>query len=208
MDISQPYTAVIPSLEGEALIVLARTTRPLTGTEVATISQRGSRPGIQLALHRLAEQGIVDVADAGRRAQVYTLNRDHVAAPAVEILANLRSELQLRIRTAIESWPIQPVHASIFGSAARGDGDTASDIDLFVVRPNQTDENDSGWRNQLDSLAERIYRWSGNRAGISEVSQRELTRLRREQPPITTELRSDAVTIVGRRPAELLKARG
>ena len=64
---------------------------------------------------------------------------------------------------------LAPVHASVFGSAARGDGDAASDIDVFVVRPATVAEDDATWRGQLDSLADDITRWTGNHAGISEV---------------------------------------
>jgi hypothetical protein len=36
----------------------------------------------------------------------------------------------------------RPVHLSISGSAARDDGDTASDIEIFVVRPRDVADDD------------------------------------------------------------------
>ena len=35
-----------------------------------------------------------------------------------------------------------PRSVPLFGSAARGDGDTASDIDILVIRPRDVDEED------------------------------------------------------------------
>jgi len=72
-------------------------------------------------LNRLADQGLVLQQEAGK-AVLYTLNRDHLAAPAVSILADIRSELVRRLRATLADWTIQPVHASLFGWAARGDG--------------------------------------------------------------------------------------
>ena len=165
-----------------------------------------SQAGVSRVLKRLVEQGVVDVQEA-RPALLFNLNRDHLFAPAILLIANARGELLKRLSESIQAWSVEPVHASVFGSAARGDGGTESDIDLFVVRPNHIDEDDTVWRSQIESLAENVYRWSGNRAGISEISQRELARLRREEPPIVDELRSDAIALAGPRLMELLKVR-
>jgi hypothetical protein len=109
----------------------------------------------------------------------------------------MRSELFTRLRETIASWDVAPVHASVFGSMARGQGDTSSDIDIFLVRPNKVEGEDPRWREQVDVLARQVQRWTGNRAGISEVSKGALARLRKEDPPILAELRADAITIAG-----------
>jgi predicted nucleotidyltransferase len=93
---------------------------------------------------------------------------------------------------------------SIIGSAARADGDTRSDIDLFVVRPADLPEDDPRGREQLDRLSDHVHDWTGNRAALSEVSAADLRRLRRERPPVVDELRRDAITLGGPTPAELL----
>jgi hypothetical protein len=154
-------------------------------------------------LNRLTEHGLVDRVEAGR-ALLFTLNREHLAAPAVVVLAGLRIELQERLRAAFEGWDPVPLHASLFGSTARGDGDTSSDIDLFIVRPVGLSDEDPRWQAQRDDLATRIHRWTGNRAGIAEVSEEELERLRRNEPPIVAELRSDAIDLHGATIAQLL----
>lgn len=196
MDVARPYTAICPTLDSGVLSVLAGTTRPLTGREIARLVGRSSHSGVLNALERLVEHGLVDREEAGA-ALLFTLNREHLAAPAVDLLAQMRSELLNRLRGAVDSWEIQPVHVSLFGSAARGEGDTDSDIDLFVVRPKAIDSEDPRWREQLDLLARRVQRWTGNRLGISEVGKSDISRLRKDEPPILDELRADAITIAG-----------
>jgi predicted nucleotidyltransferase len=134
--------------------------------------------------------------EAGRT-YLYTLNWDHLLAPVVEQMAEARNELVRRLRGAIAEWKVQPAHASLFGSAARGDGDENSDIDLLVVRPAGADVDDPTWRIQLDRLAEAVLGWTGNNAGIVEVGEGELPRLRQDRPPVVEELGRDAVDLAG-----------
>ncbi len=134
MDLSRPYAAISPTLDGTVLAVLAATTRPLTGREVARLAGRRNHSGVLAVLNRLTEQGVANRQEAGR-ALLYTLNREHLVTPAVESLANLRLEFLRRLKEAIRGWAVAPIHVSLFGSAARGDGNSASDIDLFIVRP-------------------------------------------------------------------------
>ena len=205
MDVAAPYRT-IGEMELEALRVLAGTTRPLTGRDVARLARNGSVSSIQRALRALGAAGVVDIQEAGR-SLLYTLNREHVATgPALELLG-LRDELQRRMSKSVAAWEIQPLHLSVFGSAARGDGDLESDIDVFCVRPAGVDEDDSHWREQLDTLARQVRRWSGNPLALSEVSETELRRLRREQPPVVASLRADALTLAGTDAAELLQGR-
>jgi predicted nucleotidyltransferase len=135
---------------------------------------------------------------------LHELNRDHLLAPAVEQMAAARAELIHRLRKEIGAWGIRPVHASLFGSAARGDGDTGSDIDLFVVRPADLDQEEATWREQLYQLAGSVRRWTGNTAGITEVSEGDLPRLREDQPPVVEELGEDAVDLAGEKARKLL----
>lgn len=183
--------------------MLAGTTRPMTGREIARLMGRTSHSGVLKSLNRLAEHGVVDREEAGR-ALLFTLNREHLAAPAVDLLAHMRSELVDRLCRVVGSWEVAAVHVSLFGSFAQGEGDTDSDIDLFVVRPKKVEREDQRWREQLDLLARQVQRWTGNPAGIAEVGKEEIPRLRKEEPPILAELRKDAITVAGTDAAALL----
>lgn len=207
MDLSRPWAPIRSSVDMEVLRVLRGTTRPLTGREVARLVHAGSQPTVNASLRRLSDEGLVHVEEAGN-AYLYTFNREHLAAPAVELLADVRAELERRVRDEVTGWKIAPVHLSVFGSAARGDGDTKSDIDIFVVRPRDVPDDDPGWGEQLDGLSDHVLAWTGNHAGLSEVSETDVRRLRRERPPVVQELSHDAITIAGPEPAELLGGRG
>ncbi|HEV2953143.1 MAG TPA: nucleotidyltransferase domain-containing protein [Candidatus Dormibacteraeota bacterium] len=196
MDLTAPYAIICPSLDGPVLEVLAHTTRPLSGREVARLSRRGSERGVRLTLHRLADQGLVTTLEAGR-GSFYTLNRDHLGAPLVEQLMHLRSDLIVRLRETIEGWLIKPSHVSLFGSAARGDGNALSDVDLLLVRRSEVASEDSGWRDQLNGLAADVHRWTGNNASLVEVSSDQLLATLRREEAIVSSLRSDAIVLFG-----------
>lgn len=156
----------------------------------------GSPDGVRKALDRLVDQGIVRREPAGR-ALMHTLNREHLAAPAVEALATMRSDLLRRLRTAFSSWSPPAVHASLFGSTARGDGDVDSDIDIFVVRPDPLGEEDSRWREQRERLAADVLTWTGNHAALVESSEGQLSEMARSGAPILDALRRDAIRLGG-----------
>jgi Nucleotidyltransferase domain len=203
MDVARPYTAVCPALNGEVLRVLAGTTRGLTGREVARLTGRNSHSGVLDVLNRLTEHGLVERVELNR-AFLFALNREHLAAPVVEALSGLRAELFDRIGHALDTWRIAPVHVSLFGSTARGDGDTRSDIDLFVVRAAVIAQEDPRWRAQLDGLASSVERWTGNHTAILEASETELTRLTEDERPIVSQLRADAIVLRGLDASSLL----
>lgn len=196
VDVSRPYAAVCPTLDGDVLRVLTGTSLGLTGREVAAMTGRRSHSGVLDALHRLSEHGLVTRVPLNR-AYLFTLNEDHLAADAVKLLMNLRTELFERIRKTIAGWQIAPVHASVFGSAARGDGDINSDIDLLIVRPAQIAPDEQRWQAQLDELREKIEAWTGNQAAIADRSEAELSELHKQQRPIISELRTDAIVVGG-----------
>jgi hypothetical protein len=206
MDLSFPYTAALSMTDGRILSVLAGTTKPLGGREVARLAGV-SQNGAWRALRRLVDQGVVIEQPAGGRALLYTLNREHLAADPIITLTRLRSMLIERLKEHLASWEVQPIHASIFGSAARGDGDTGSDIDILVLRPKDVDEEDELWRSQIDSLAAAVHSWTGNHAGIAEIAERDLARLRRERPPVIEDVMADGITIVGEEPSSLFRSR-
>jgi Nucleotidyltransferase domain len=206
VNLSFPYTAALSRTDGQVLSVLAGTTKPLGGREVARLAGV-SQNGAWRALRRLVDQGVVIEQPAGGRSMLHTLNRDHLAAEPIIALTRLRSILFERLKQHLAAWEVQPIHASIFGSAARGDGDTESDIDILVIRPREVEEEDDLWRSQIDSLAAAIHSWTGNHAGIAEIAERDLARLRRERPPVIKDVVADGITLVGEEPSSLFRRR-
>jgi predicted nucleotidyltransferase len=209
MDLSDPTRAVTSSLDGPVLAALAAAGRPLTVGQVAKEAARGSEIGIRRTLARLVEQGIVRAETMGRN-QVHELNRDHVAAAVAEALAGLRNELWSRMRAELDGWRPRPLYACVFGSAARGDGDESSDIDLLLVHPPLPGERKpqrtvvdalgedaaESWERQVDGLRERVHRWTGNQLQIVDLAYHEWHSPARSHEPLLTEVRRDGIELV------------
>jgi predicted nucleotidyltransferase len=207
VDVARPHGLISHRLDSAVLHVLAGTNTGLTGRRVAALANEGTQQGIAKALSRLSDEGIVEREEVGN-AMVFRLNREHLAAAPIEQLMHLREAFVRRVAEEFLSWQIRPVHASMFGSAARGDGDVNSDIDLFVVRPDGIDAEDPGWRGQVERLAAKVEAWTGNRASVADFSENDVADLRERRPAIVSELEVDAIRLVGPEVAAVLRETG
>lgn len=197
MDISHPIADVVPSAHGPVLAVLAGTTVPLTGRRVAELTDpRVSQPRVARILVDLTAAGLVDRIQAGS-ASLFTLNREHLAARAVEELATLRTRLWAQIAEHAADWTHPPEAIVVYGSTARGDGGTASDVDLLVVRPATVDEDEPDWQRNLTALGSAIPRWTGNPCEILDRSRDELLAMAAAGERLLSEIRRDGRAIVG-----------
>jgi predicted nucleotidyltransferase len=202
MYLTRPYSLMASSADPDVLAALAHAPEPLSGREVARRAGR-SQDRTRHVLERLVGHGIVLCQDTGS-ARLYSLNRDHLAAPAIAELADLRALLVDRLRQELAAWEVAPAAAALFGSAARGDGGLNSDIDLLLVRPADVDEEQPTWRSQIDRLAERVRAWTGNGAGIVEIAAGDVADLIDRAPPILDSIRSEGVDLAGTRIVRLL----
>lgn len=193
MDLAWPMATVVPPLEAAVLGTLARTTRPLTGREVHRLAATGSESGVRLTLARLVDSGLVHATAAGR-ATLYVANREHLAWSAVEELTRLRRTFFDLLGRHVADWAVEQVTVAVFGSAARGDGDVRSDIDLLVVRPGGDDER---WEARIDALRERVLAWTGNHCQVYELTGEQFRAHVTAAEPIVTEWERDAVVVHG-----------
>jgi Nucleotidyltransferase domain len=167
VELSRPLRVVTPTLDGDLLAVLARADVAFTGRQLARLVG-ASGEGARLALTRLVLQGVVERQAAGA-AQMFRLNRDHLAAGPILALASLREELLTRIRAQLAGWDPPPEYAAMFGSTARGEERADSDIDVFVLRPAGVPSDHEGWRSQVTQLERDITRWTGNDTRVLEL---------------------------------------
>ena len=224
MDLSDPTRAVVPTLDGAVLAVLAVAGKPLTVGQIAADAVRGSEIGVRRSLERLIQQGIVRATLMGRN-QVHELNREHIAADAVMELAGLRNKLWAKFREEFDTWHPRPLYAAVFGSAARGDGDEDSDIDLLLVHPLlpgepkptrvsaglaaaladalgeavlRADEPNAAvrWEEQVDRLRDEAEAWTGNPLQVVDLSFHEWRRANKEHLRLLAEVDRDGVTLV------------
>lgn len=123
---------------------------------------------------------------------------------------------------------MRPLYASVFGSAARGDGGPESDIDLLLVHPplpgerrptgvsrdvvqqltdavgefavTSTDRDAAQlWEAQVDQLRGKVQAWTGNPLQVVDLSFYEWRKPRGELHSLIGEISRDGV--------ELLKAK-
>ncbi len=195
MDIGNPGSVALSASTRAVLRTLAGTTHPLTGREVARLSSL-SQNGAHKVLVHLVEHGLVGSEPAGR-ATLYTLRREHLLVEPLEEILSARERLTARLTTAVTDWKFPPVHVSLFGSAARGDGGVDSDLDVLVVRPDDVDIDDGAWRQQLSDLGTAVYGWSGNRLSWLEFSASEVSTAVSGREAIVAGWRRDSITLVG-----------
>ena len=196
MDVSNGLSVVTPTLDAWVLRAIVQTTRPLSGRQVARLVEQGSLGGVQKALSRLVEQGIV-LADVHPSATFFSLNRDHLAARPVIELTQLATTLVERLAGFIQAWEVQPQHAYLFGSAARQDGDTSSDIDILLVHAGGPKKPTMAWAQQVDDLATKIRQWTGNDVGILDISDLDLDRMQVNKEAILDSWHRDGILLAG-----------
>jgi len=185
MNLRSPISSIIPSLDGAVLGALSGVQTPLTLSEIHRLVDHGSLSGVRLVLQRLVAAGVVHDVPGG-----YELNREHLAAPAISLLATLHGRLIERIREETERWDDVEL-IGLFGSAARRDGGEKSDIDLLVVSRSSLAEE------LVEDLARRIERWTGNRAHVFALTKERLRELDRVGEPLVQSWRDELVVIVG-----------
>ncbi len=201
MDFVRPVQAVIPGAHGRILAVLAETSTELNLRTIARLS------GVSLAhasrvLPTLVELGIVDRREAPPSA-LFRFVPDNVAARAVTALARARQTVLEELgRTAAEVNP-QPTSVIVFGSFARSEADSASDLDVVVVRAKDVDESDDAWRTAVDHWSDRARRLTGNSVELVEVSEFEIGPSLRSRKPLWLDVQRDGLVIFGAAVEEL-----
>lgn len=199
MDLSQPIKSVLPGAYADVLVVLARTRGSLTGRQVAALTDGAvSQPRVNAILKELSTAGVVDMEIKGR-SHLYTMNREHLVADAVEQLASIRSRMIDEMERLVSQWVVEAVSVWLFGSAARGDGSAASDIDLLVIRPSGVDEFSDRWESQIHKLENHVSRWTGNDCRVIQYSPDDIDELDTGDDPLLATIRQEGLRITGDR---------
>lgn len=207
MDLGNPVGAVVPSLEGQILRVLAATTQPLATSTIIRLVQRGSAPGVRVALQRLTGVGTVINEQVGQQYQ-YRANRNHAAWPAIQAVVDFANGFQQQLDAKINqtvsdelvSWPEVTtnngdVTCSIFGSTARRTADAQSDIDLVLVVPDTTPPDAA--EALSERLTEHIGAFTGNSVNVLLLTADQRNDMIKRDDPLVHSWRSDARTVHG-----------
>lgn len=191
MDLGAPVLDVAPAVRGALLQALARLEQPVTRRQLA--SAAGVAPGNASAvIEELIRAGLVSETAAGRSSMV-VLNRSHLAAGPLLALAGLRGELIRRLRERLSAWP-DLLGAWLFGSVARGDADSESDIDLLIVAD---DLRSTELHDRLAQVHADVRSWTGNDLQLVEHSQTSWRKLVRAKNPLVEQIRLDGIALAG-----------
>lgn len=141
--------------------------------------------------------GVV-IVDRMAGANLVSLNRSHLAVDALTELVGLRWALVERLRDELRGWP-NLAGAWLFGSAARGDGDRNSDIDILLVA--ETTVDDEQWDTATARLVQLVPAWTGNSVQIVEHTRESLAELVRSDNPLIRSIRQDGIPLTEFTPA-------
>lgn len=189
MNLGEPLLDIAPGVRGELLQTLARLERPVSRRELSTLA--GVAPGhASSVVQELIDGGLVSETAAGRSSMVM-LNRDHLAVDAIVGLASLRGELIRRLRRRISRWP-EAHGAWMFGSIARGEGGSQSDIDVLLV---VDDPESEVLHDRLSTLHADVRSWTGNDLQLVEHSAESWQKLVRAMNPLVKEIRRDGIAL-------------
>ncbi len=195
MDLASPLRSIAPGLDSAVLQVLAGTESGLGASQIARLAPRGTRVGQLPVLNRLVEHGLV-IADPSNRGFLYRLNRDHVLAEAVLVAARARATLLQRMAERAAALQPEAVHASVFGSFARGDAGPDSDIDVLIItRPGAA--RDDEWAERVRTLADDVLAWTGNRMEHVTVTLQRLHDIAAAGEPIVAAWLDEAYVLHG-----------
>jgi predicted nucleotidyltransferase len=191
MDLGSPVLDVAPAVRGALLQALARLEQPVTRRQLAATA--GVAPGnASVVIEGLVQTGLVSETVAGRSSMV-ALNRNHLMAGPVLALAGLRGELIRRLRERLSVW--SDLHGSwLFGSVARGDADSDSDVDLLIVAD---DLQSRDLHERLSRLQADVRSWTGNDLQLVEHSLSSWRKLVRAKNPLVEQIKLDGIDLAG-----------
>lgn len=196
MDWRAPERVFGSGLDTVALRVLWRAGTSMTGEQVARVAPVGSPRGIRYALGRLVDFGIISASNVGQ-AIAYEVNREHLTYPAVDAAFRALDPWALlteRLSTLVEAHDAGGgISVAIFGSVARGDASTESDVDVLLVVP----ETGEPGLDLQDLISRNVRAWTGRPAGVYLTTPQRLAAARTEGDPIVDSFARDAVTLVG-----------
>ena len=208
MDLSEPGRGLAGGLTVPILRALAGRSSPATAAQLTRVAGAGTEAGVRRALERLAAHGLCASEELGGRV-LFTLNRDHVLYGAVAALLKADAELPRRLERELATWDPLPSSAVLFGSAARGDGNLGSDVDVLLIRPPRlTGRLQQEWLRQVHELRGAVLRWTGNRLQVLDWTVPVLQQHDRSGELLVKAILAEGLTVAGSPLAALLRAAG
>ena len=203
MDYVRPIEAVIPGAQGAVLAALAETTAELNLRTIAQLAGVSQAQASRL-LPELVALGIVERREVPP-SSLFRLVAENVASRAILALARSTDTVLDEIGRLAASLPCPPASVIVFGSLARREADSDSDVDVVVVRPEGIDEDDPLWGDSLQGWRMDLRRLTGNPVEILEVSAEEAASKLSGDASVWVDIRRDGRLAYGR-PIDELRA--
>ena len=202
MDFLRPVQAVIPGAQGRILAVFAETSAELNLRTIARLS------GVSIAhasrvMPVLLELGVVERREAPPSA-LFRFVPENVASRSITSLTSTRQTVLDESGAAAAHLETPPVSVVVFGSFARSEADSKSDIDVLVVRPRSVGEDDEAWRRSVSGWREHVGRLAGNQVEVLEVDEDEVSRSLGGKKPLWANIQREGILLFGS-PLALLK---
>lgn len=172
-----------------------------TGREIAR-NVGVAHSNVGLALSRLTKAGVVRSMVKGRSI-LYRLNPHHIMIPKVRALFEIeRDLLKVVLQDLRVDWARYTRSVILYGSAARGEEQSTSDIDLCLVARNQASRK---WLEaKMESLQADFYLRTGNRFSPWVLTAPQFVRLYRKPDPLIRHIVREGKVVLGESIGELL----
>jgi len=201
LNTAEPSDIVLPRATAAVFRVLVGAETSFSIRQLARLAGVSAPRAVEI-VNRASERGLI-LVEQGGRSRMCRFNREHLAADAVIELVTIRERIFRAIEEEISLWKIQPLHASLFGSVARGEGNTQSDLDLLLVRPKS--ESEETWEEQKYTSGSRLKAKIGNPVSWFDISVAELKAAVRASEPILSEWKKDSIHLAGPLLPDLLR---
>lgn len=191
MNLSEPYDLALTRATAAVMRVLTGAEASFSIRQIARIAEI-TVPQAARVIEYESARGLVLVDIAGR-SKMCRFNNEHIGANSIVELLTLRERMIQLMRSEISLWAIQPLHSSLFGSAARGSGDTESDLDVLLVRPEEAPTAE--WEQQKYLSATLLRRKIGNSISWFDISLSELSTARVADETIVSEWEREGISL-------------
>jgi predicted nucleotidyltransferase len=197
MYLTNPLSTMFPGAHGYVISQLLRESEPQSGRAIALkLGTSVGKSRVIEVLSDLAQLGIVDREIVGS-SHLFSINRDHISYQSLKALANPLPALTKHIQRIVSGFQSVPIGVVIFGSVAQGSSQIGSDLDLLVIRSNQTDPEDPVWQSQTLELLVRLERLTGYPVQLVEYSEREFQLLVDRDARLVRELSETGMVVTG-----------
>lgn len=121
--------------------------------------------------------------------------------PPLQLAHDAQEQLYATIAETVSLWPEAPETVSVFGSVARRESGSDSDLDLLIVwRSAPGPASDDAQH----ALSLKITAMTGNPVQLYVITMQQLAEHVRQEEPIVDEWRTEARPLVGTRITQLL----